>query len=308
MKGGSCVGKPDKGNDLKPADLERMSTVGLEKLLLQDFQDPESGEEHMEQLYYAAQLLAERVPDSNASADRAWSDFRENYLPFAEARSARYEDGGALSSDAAPGRRQPRFRRWGVRGMLAAAALVFLLLSVSVAAAASGHGLWELLARWTDETMSITPGHIVPVEEDAIRIPQEDTEYASLQEAVADCGLAQPMVPQWLPEGFELVDLVVDTGFPDALIYHGAYQREEECLVVLVEVFLPREGENDRSYGNFQKDEGDPIPYEAGGVTHLLSTNAGRPVALWTNGPAQGAVSGDITMDELKQIIDSIYE
>lgn len=87
MKGGSCVGKPDKWNNLKPANLERMSTAGLEKLLLQDFQDPESGEEHMEQLYYAAQLLAERVPDSNASADRAWSDFRENYLPFAEART-----------------------------------------------------------------------------------------------------------------------------------------------------------------------------------------------------------------------------
>ena len=49
------------------------------------------------------------------------------------------------------------------------------------------------------------------------------------------------MVPQWLLEGFEQVNLVVDTGFPDALIY-------------------------------------------------------------------QGAVSGDITMDELKQIIDSIYE
>lgn len=308
MKGGSCVGKPEKWNDLEPADLERMSTAGLEKLLLQDFQDPESGEEHMEQLYYAAQLLAERVPDPNASADRAWSDFRENYLPFAEARSARYEDGVAPSSDAAPGRRPSHLRKWSVRGMLAAAALAILLLSVSVAAAASGHGLWELLARWTDESMGIAPGHIVPAEEDAIRIPQEDTEYASLQEAVADCGLARPMVPQWLPEGFEQVELVVDTGFPDALIFQAAYQQEEKAIVVFVEVFLPRKGENDRSYGNFQKDEGDPIPYVAGGVTHLLSTNAGRPVALWTNGPAQGAVSGDITMDELKQIIDSIYE
>ena len=68
------MGKPEKWNDLEPADLERMSTAGLEKLLLQDFQDPESGEEHMEQLYYAAQLLAERTPDSNVSAGQAWAD------------------------------------------------------------------------------------------------------------------------------------------------------------------------------------------------------------------------------------------
>lgn len=288
--------------------MERMSTAGLEKLLLQDFQDPESGEDRMEQLYYAAQLLAERDPNSNASADRAWADFQERYLPFAEARSACSEDGETPSSDAAPGRRQPRYRRWGARGVLVAAALALLLLSVSVAAAANGHGLWELLARWSDETMGIAPGHIVPVEEDAIRIPEEDVEYASLQEAVEACGLARPMVPQWLPEGFEQVDLVVDTGFPDALIFQAVYQREEKAIVVFVEVFLPREDQDNRDYGNFQKDEGDPIPYVAGGVTHLLSTNAGRPVALWSNGPAQGAISCDATMDELKQIIDSIYQ
>lgn len=292
---------------LEPADLEQMSTAGLEKLLLQDFQDPESGEDRMEQLYYAAQLLAERTPGSNADTDRAWADFQEKYLPFAEARSAHYEDGAIPSSDAAPGRRPSHLRKWSVRGILAAAALAILLLSVSVAAAAGGHSLWKLLARWTDDDMSIAPGQIIPAEEDTIRIPEEGREYATLQEAVDDCGLARPMVPQWLPEGFEQVELVVETGFPGSVIFQAIYDREEDHLVVFLEVFLPQEEEDNRTYGNFQKDEGDPIPYEAGGVTHLLSTNAGRPASLWSNGPAQGAISGDITMDELKQIIDSIY-
>ncbi len=293
---------------LEPADLEQMSTAGLEKLLLQDFQDPESGEDRMEQLYYAAQLLAERTPGSNADTDRAWADFQEKYLPFAEARSAHYEDGAIPSSDAAPGRRPSHLRKWSVRGILAAAALAILLLSVSVAAAAGGHSLWKLLARWTDDDMSIAPGQIIPAEEDTIRIPEEGREYATLQEAVDDCGLARPMVPQWLPEGFEQVELVVETGFPGSVIFQAIYDREEDHLVVFLEVFLPQEEEDNRTYGNFQKDEGDPIPYEAGGVTHLLSTNAGRPASLWSNGPAQGAISGDITMDELKQIIDSIYQ
>lgn len=299
--------KAEKWNHLDPAELEQMSTASLEKLLLQDFQDLEGGEEHMDELYYAARLLAERNPDSSAAPNQAWEIFQEKYLPFADARSARYEDGAPPSSYAAPGRRQSRFRRWSVRGILAAAALAVLLLSVSVAAAA-GYDLWRMLARWTDETMGITPGQIVPTQEDAIRIPEEGEEYASLQEAVEACGLARPMVPHWLPEGFTQVDLVVDTGFIDALIFHGAYQRGGDTIIVFVEVFLPREEQDERTYGNFQKDEGDPIPYEAGGVTHLLSTNAGRPIALWSNGPAQGAISGDITMDGLKQIIDSIYK
>lgn len=300
--------KTEKADHFAPADFEQMSTAGLEKLLLQDFQDPESGEEHMDKLYYAARLLAQRNPDSGTAPNRAWESFQEKYLPFAEARSARYEDGGAPSSYAALGRRQSRFRRWGVRGILAAAALAILLLSISAAAAAAGHDLWRMLARWTDETMGITPGRIVPAQEDAIRIPEEGAEYTSLQEAVNACALSRPMVPHWLPEGFTQVDLVVDTGFPDALIFQGAYQRNEDTIVIFVEVFLPREGENARTYGDFQKDEGDPIPYEAGGVIHLLSTNAGRSIALWSNGPAQGSISGDITMDELKRIIDSIYK
>ena len=299
--------KSESWNHLEPADLEQMSTAGLEKLLLQDFQDQESGEDHMERLYYAAQLLAERDPGSNAAADRAWADFQEKCLPFAEALSAHHADGGAPSA-AAPRGRLSHLRKWSARGLLAAASLA-LLLSASVAAtAATGRGLWTLLAQWTDETMSIAPGQIVPKKEDDIRIPEEEKTYASLQEAVEDCGLARPMVPQWIPEGFALADLVVDTGFPDALIFQAAYQRDEDALILFVEVFLPREGEDARTYGNFQKDEGDPIPYQAGGITHLLSTNAGRPVALWSNGPAQGAVIGDITMEDLKQIIDSIYE
>ena len=82
---------------------------------------------------------------------------------------------------------------------------------------------------------------------------------------------------------------------------------DEDVIIVFVSIHLPKEDGSFGGYGHFQKDEGDPIPYESGGITHLLSTNAGRSVALWANGPAECAVSGDITMEELQKIIDSIY-
>ena len=83
--------------------------------------------------------------------------------------------------------------------------------------------------------------------------------------------------------------------------------RFEDVLTQFIRIHLPREDGGTDSYAHFQKDEGDPIPYEAGGVIHLLSTNAGRAVAVWANGPAECAISGDITIEELQQIIDSIY-
>lgn len=301
------MSRSEHQNDENRVTLEEMTTAELEELLRQDFNAPEGGAGDMAKLYRAAEVLAGREPDPG-SADRAWERFQENYLPFGQARSALYEDGGAPSSDAAPGRRRSPFLRWRKRGLLAAAVLVLLLLSVSVTAAAEGQDFWRHLARWTDDDVRLAPEQILHTDQDDIHIPEEEKEYADMWEALADCGLARPVVPQWLPEGFEQIELAAITGFPDELLYQAAYRRNEEALVFFVAVHLPREEGLQDSTGTFQKDEGDPEPYEAGGVTHMLFTNAGRASAVWVNGPAECAISGDITMDELRQVIDSIYE
>ena len=40
----------------------------------------------------------------------------------------------------------------------------------------------------------------------------------------------------------------------------------------------------------------------------MLAVTAGRPVAVWACGPAECGISGDITMEELERMIDSIYQ
>jgi len=292
-----------------PAAMEQLSTRRLEELLLQDFHAPDNGRRDMSGLYHAAQELASREPSPNSETDRAWRSFQENYLPFAECASqdSVYDDGGTPSSDAAPGRRPLfRSRRW-LRVAVAAAVLAAALLSLSLVAAASGFDLWRRLAQWTDEVIQLTPAQTGQADMDDIRLPEESKEYATLQEALSDCGLARSVAPRQIPDGFQLVELVVDTLSTNSLIFHAAYQRNEDVLTQFIRIHLPREDGGTDSYAHFQKDEGDPIPYEAGGVIHLLPTNAGRAVAVWANGPAECAISGDITIEELQQIIDSIY-
>lgn len=295
------MSKHENWNELDRAGMERMSTDSLKNLLLEDFHSPERGESDMSDLYSAAQVLAERTPCPQDSIDKAWERFRENYLPFAAVLS---EDGGAPSSDDAQGRRHSTLRRWTVRAALAAAVLCVLLLSISTAGAANGRDWLSFLALWTDEEIWLAPGQISPAGEEEIHIPEEPREYSSLQEALEDCGLTRPIVPQWMPEGYVLEELIVDDVVQSELLFHACYTRSENSLVIMVCVYLDCEG----SHGNYQKDAGKPIPYEAGGITHLLSTNAGRPIAVWANGPAECAFCGDVTMEELKQMIDSIYE
>ncbi len=193
----------------------------------------------------------------------------------------------------------------------AAAILAALLMLASVAAAAAGYNLWGLLAQWTTEQMTLAPGQIDYMDPDDIHIPEEPGEYASVQEALSAYGMDLPVVPRRLPEGFELEDLIVDDQIFErsgSIVFFAAYCRGEDRLIIQIDVYLEQENREHDSFGNFQKDEGDPIPYEVGGVTHLLTTNAGWPVALWANGPAECAISGSITMEELKAMLDSIYE
>ncbi len=189
------------------------------------------------------------------------------------------------------------------------AALVALLLLLTVATAAAGYDIWRMLAEWTAEQITLAPGQIEYIDPDDLHIPKEPGEYTDLQEALTAYGLNRSVVPKWLPEGFVQIHLDIEAAAKGSLIiFYALYQWEKNPLVIQVNIYLEDEERVYDSFGNFQKDEGDPIPYEAGGITHLLTTNAGRPVALWANGPAECCISGDITIEELKQMIDSIYE
>ena len=189
------------------------------------------------------------------------------------------------------------------------AALVALLLLLTVATAAAGYDIWRMLAEWTAEQITLAPGQIEYIDPDDLHIPEEPGEYTGLQEALTADGLNRSVVPKWLPEGFVQIHLDIEAAAKGSLIiFYALYQWEKNPLVIQVNIYLEDEERVYDSFGNFQKDEGDPIPYEAGGITHLLTTNAGRPVALWANGPAECYIGGNITMEELKQMIDSIYE
>ena len=189
------------------------------------------------------------------------------------------------------------------------AALIALLLLLTVATAAVGYDIWRMLTEWTAEIITLAPGQIEYIDPDNLHIPEEPGEYTDLQEALTAYGFNRSVVPKWLPEGFVLYDLVIygDEASKD-IVFHSSYQRSEDFLIVQVNIYLEDENQGPDNFWDFQKDEGDPIPYEAGGITHLLTTNAGRPVALWANGPAECFIGGNITMEELKQMIDSIYE
>ena len=180
------MSKPENQNDAIRAEMEQMSTASLEKMLLDDYNSSGHGETDMDELYMAAQILEERGLGLCNSVDQAWERFRKKYLPFA---TMLIEDGETPSSDDAQGRRHSLLPKWKTHVVLVTAALCALLLSISAAAATNGIDVLKMLTQWTDEQFWLAPGQIDPASRDEIHIPEKNKEYASLQEAVEDCGL-----------------------------------------------------------------------------------------------------------------------
>ena len=59
---------------------------------------------------------------------------------------------------------------------------------------------------------------------------------------------------------------------------------------------------------SYEKNLTNPELYEAGGVTHYIMPNIDSCLVVWKNGNVECSISGVKTMEEVKKIINSIYE
>lgn len=108
------------------------------------------------------------------------------------------------------------------------AALVALLLLLTVATAAAGYDIWRMLAEWTAEKITLAPGQIEYIDPDDLHIPEEPGEYTDLQEALTAYGLNRSVVPKWLPEGFVQIHLDIEAAAKGSLIiFYALYQWEK---------------------------------------------------------------------------------
>lgn len=108
------------------------------------------------------------------------------------------------------------------------AALVALLLLLTVATAAAGYDIWRMLAEWTAEQITLAPGQIEYIDPDDLHIPKEPGEYTDLQEALTAYGLNRSVVPKWLPEGFVQIHLDIEAAAKGSLIiFYALYQWEK---------------------------------------------------------------------------------
>ena len=185
---------------------------------------------------------------------------------------------------------------------LIAAAVVAVLFGLGSMAGSSR--LWESVVHLTQGTLQIVPPGASQSGQTSAQPPLEELEFTSLQEALDAYGIAEPLAPKWLPEGFESVEITTNVD-PDFIRIAEIYQYGQKEIKITIRGYNSEEALDRVS---FEKQNGqEDGKFIAGGVVHSIAQNNAAYTASWTNGLNVVSIMGDVTEEELERMIDSIY-
>lgn len=290
--------------------LEQLTTQELEDLLRQDFA---AGEGHSDPDLVTAilEVIAQRTPDEAlpVDTDTAWASLRARTLDKPH-DPAPTEEEPKVEPFPAPKRRRPR-RPWVVAAVVC---LLVCLLAVPV----QGQSLLESLVSWTGSTFTFLPqedtgeepANLPSLADPSFSAREEFSDdeiyskvvYQQVEEAVADL-TDRPVLPTWYPEG-SLLTRVEENPMDDGYYLVLVFSLNGNEFSVAVTVY---DSEKEMDIRNYEKNEGSPEEYPVHGITHYIMGNMARNVAIWRNGNVECSIQGFLTVNQLEQMIDSIY-
>lgn len=228
------------------------------------------------------------------SPEESWARFREDHgeelarllpSPSREASTGRPADGGsARHARASVKNARPRPRAL-LRGFLIAAALVVLLAGAALAADSLGLVVW--VPRWNAEAGRYEP------------IRQAAAGECPIPAALRELGIAEPVYPARLPEGFVITESHISE---EPLVLMEQYARGDQRLSITV---TPIDGFKNTVYQR----SGEPMrEYRSGQAVHYVFSTDGTITSIRYTKNYATTVSGDLPLEELKGIMDSLRE
>jgi len=269
---------------------DAMDTQELETILRLDSEAPQEQESDTELILYVMEVLASRKNASSTgkTALEAWESFQKDYLPDEEDRLDHTSQTEKPVKTASP---------W-LRRLAAAAAVIALLVGgFSITASAFGwEDIWNAVAKWAKETFSFVSSGDAELTEPEEQFGQE---YTSLQEALEATGLKDNFIPTWIPDGYVLEKIVVDEN-PIQSIYAAQYMKNESVLKITVRSYLDFDPEKVEINNELVE------IYKATGIEYYIFTNNQQLRVVWIKDSYECYISGELTLDEIKTMIDSI--
>lgn len=272
--GGPSTEGFDEASPVELADaLERMLDSVSEETY-----DPELVAAYLDALEKKAPIM-EPPPDPKA----AQAAFRQRLDPLR----------GQAAQAAAPAR-GGKGRGWR-RGLVTVAATMAAVLALMIGAQAAGIDVFGNLARWTDETIHfILPG----------REPEVSPYYEPFRKALEDNGLPGELAPKWYPEGFMTEGPRVEESRRGVFVILPFCDKTGKSFTITIS----RRPSSDRlSSRAYEKDATSVEVYTSGERSFYIFANFRNTTwATWSDGDIEVSIRGSFSVDDIKEIIDSI--
>lgn len=282
-----------QNNDRKERDLSQydaMSTEELSEILRLDSETPEGNGLDIDTLLYITGVLAERKKTKNTgkTAQEAWKSFQQNYLETED-------ECPAVTAQAKP----VKTKKTWVRRAIAAAAVLALLISVPFTAKAlNWEDICNTVVQWAKETFFFVRGDQGGTNGPIV---DDDREYESLQEALRSLEQGFDAVPTWIPDGYVL-DKIDINRTPVQREYMALYTKDGKLLNISVLFFTESDPQKIEANKNILE------TYTVNGTEYYIISNNERISVMWTQDSYECYITGDLTVDELKLMINSIPE
>lgn len=262
---------------------EAMTTEELEKILRLDAEVPAGTQTDTELLLFIMEVLASRRNTEKIAgntAQKAWESFQQNYMPEEPAKPLKTNKSTV----------------W-MRKFFAAAAVVALLILIPVSSSAlTMEEVWNILARWAKETFSFVSSENTEVSEPS---PADQDTYSSLQELLQENNRDFTMVPVWFPSGFVLKTVKKDVS-PVQEFYVAQYVNGDREIFIRIENHLVDDFLKIETNQTFSE------VYSVGGQDYYIFNNNSQNQAIWVYSSYECTISGNLSIDEIKKMIDSI--
>ena len=291
------------GYQEKYAYLDQLSTQELEELLRADLSSAEDGQD--DAVFHIVEVMLKREMDEPAGAvpdtDAAWKEFKQYYdIPEGSGLSL-YPcgDADAIPSSAAGADLRPRARRRRIlwRSSLIVAAAMAALLCGMVAAQASGVDVFGTLGRWTNDTFRFISRYTVGEPDDGM-----SPEYRDIVRSTLAGWGAEDLFPTWSPEGFEASEprIMSDSGGDTLSII---FNNESD---IFYSIQITHFYNSMDLAGEFEKDNRLVEEYISNGKLFYIFPNIDTLTATWLGEEFMVMVNGNLTIDEVKDILNSI--
>lgn len=234
---------------------------------------------------------------SNVSWQQARADFDKYYnTPDGKGRSLYPTD---IGQKKVPTKKSPgKVVRW-----IATVAAALVLVIFVVPSALGDADVWDMVARWTDNVLQTK--HSEASKEVIEPLQAEiDGGFSSVQDALTSYQITTAVVPTLYPNGFAFESITIRER-PEAneILFYATFRNDAAAPLVLS--ITKRSSLNTRTYeknANFLEE------YIVGNVTHIIFSNTRNLSVIWYVEDLECSITANISIDEMKDMIKSIYE